>query len=411
MKFNLKNIFIAAALSVGMLSSRVSFASSLTPGPETIEDSYVVVFSAQSTPELFSLSSQERFMMLENKISKLKKDYPFEIKFKYDACLQGFSAKMNKETAQAISRDPLVESIELDRKAYAFDQTLPTGINRIDGDKSSTIAGNGSGTVSGVDIYIIDTGIQTNHPDLNVVGGANFSDGNSYEDPNGHGTHVAGIAAAKDNSSYVVGTAPGADLYAVRVLGSSGSGSFSQILAGVNWVTSRKLANPTRPMVANLSLGGYVGSPFYNSLDYGIKNSISAGIVYAIAAGNSSRNAVYYSPAHVTSALTIGAYSASTNSWASFSNYGSIVDILAPGVSVLSTYKNTSTATLSGTSMSTPHVAGAAALYLSTHPGSTPAQVRTSLLNASTSPTPGPNPTITGVRSGTTKSSLYIGNF
>ncbi|MDD4976217.1 MAG: S8 family serine peptidase, partial [Bacteriovorax sp.] len=185
----------------------------------------------------------------------------------------------------------------------------------------------------------------------------------------------------------------------------------SQVLAGVNWVTNRKLTTPSRPMVANVSLGGNEGTSAYNSLDYGIRNSIAAGVVYAIVAGNSSANAVYFSPAHTVEALTIGAYSASSNTWASFSNYGSIIDVLAPGVNVLSTYKGSTTAIMSGTSMATPHVVGAAALYLSTHPGSTPAQVRAALLGASTNPIPGPNPVIRGVRSGTTNKSVYMGNF
>lgn len=376
----------------------------------TIPGSYIVVFSSRMSEKMNTIA-QERLAALETKINLLRKDHQFEVSFRYDACLEGFAAQMDEKTAQALARHPMLESIEPDRMVYAFAQTLPTGINRIDADVSSTLAGNGSGTVTGVDIYIIDTGIQGDHPDLNVKGGANFNSGNSWNDGNGHGTHVAGTAAAKDNTSYVVGVAPGADLYAVRVLSNSGSGSFSQILAGVNWVTNRKIANSSRPMVANMSLGGYVGTSAYNSLDNGIKNSITQGVVYAIAAGNSVANAVYYSPAHVTEALTVGAYSGSTNVWASFSNYGSIVDILAPGVSVLSTYRRSSTATLSGTSMSSPHVVGTAALYLSSHPGDTPTQVRTALLDASTNPSPGPNATITSVPAGTTNKSVYAGNF
>ncbi len=374
-----------------------------------IPNAYIVVFSSK-LPEYGSSTADDRLAIVAKKISDLRNQVRFEVTYRYETCLTGFAATMDAKTAELLKRDPRIESIEPDRMAYAYAQTLPTGINRIDADQSSTLAGNGSGTVTGVDVYIIDTGIQTNHPDLNVKGGANFSTGNSFNDGNGHGTHVAGTVAAKDNTSYVVAVAPGADLYAVRVLNNSGSGSYSQILAGVNWVTNRRIQTG-RASVANMSLGGYTGSTSYNSLDNGIVNSINAGVTYCIAAGNSSGNAQYYSPAHVTQAITVGAYSASSNTWASFSNYGSIVDVLGPGVSVLSTYRNSSTATLSGTSMSTPHVAGAAAMYLSSNSAATPAQVGTALLNAATSPSPGPNPTITGVPGGTTNVSVYSGNF
>lgn len=377
-----------------------------------IPGSYIVVLSSK-LPDAASTTAVERLANLEGMITELRRNNKFDVTARYDACLTGFAANMDAMTAAALAKNPRVESIEPDRMIYAFVQTLPTGIDRIDADVSSTLAGNGWGTVTGVDVYIIDTGIQTNHPDLNVVGGINYSNGPSwrYDDGNGHGTHVAGTAAAKDNDGYVVGVAPGADLYAVRVLNNSGSGSFSSVLNGVNWVTTRKNATPLRAMVANMSLGAYSGTSSYNSLDVGVNNSITAGVVYCIAAGNSANNAIYYTPAHVTEALTIGAYNASNNTWASFSNYGSIVDFLAPGVYVLSTYKGSSTATLSGTSMSTPHVTGTAALYLSANTGATPALVRAALVTASTIPSPGPNPTITGIPSGTTNVSVYAGNF
>ncbi len=394
-----------------LLLSFSVFATSLTPSEGTIPGSYVVIFKSKMTPESMNLSKENRINVVESKINQLKDSYQFDVKFKYGSCLQGFSAKMDENTAVAMAHDPRVESIELDRVAHANLQTIPAGIIRIGGTRSSTISGNGSGTVSGVDIFIIDTGIQSNHPDLNVVGGANFNDGGSFEDLNGHGTFVAGVAAAIDNTSYIVGVAPGANLYAVRVLNASGSGAFSQVLAGVDWVTLQKLANRSRPMVANLSLGAYVGTTRYNFLDYGIRNSISAGVVYSLAAGNGPNNAAYFSPAHTTEALTVGAYNASNNTWASFSNYGSVIDILAPGVNVLSTYMGSSMAYISGTSASAPHVAGTAALYLSRNPGKTPSQVRSALINASVNPRPGPNPLIRNVREGTTNRSVYTGNF
>lgn len=401
---------ITTALLFFILSFSV-FATSLTPDEGTIAGSYVVIFKTKMTPEIMNLTVKDRLAIVESKINKLKDNYQFDVKFRYDACLQGFSAKMDENTAAALAHDPMIESIELDRVAHTYLQSLPIGIVRIGGNRSSTISGNGSGTVTGVDIFIIDTGIQTNHPDLNVVGGANFNSGNSYNDLNGHGTHVAGIAAAKDDTNYVVGVAPGANLYAVRVLDANGSGSFSQVLAGVNWVTARKLSNRSRPMVANMSLGAYVGTTSYNFLDYGVRNSISAGVVYSLAAGNNSYYAAYFSPGHTTEALTVGAYNPSNNLWASFSNFGSYVDFLAPGVNILSTYKGSSMAVLSGTSMASPHVAGTVALYLSRNPTKTPSQVRSALVTASLNPVPGPNPVIGNVPSGTTNKSVYTGNF
>ena len=373
-----------------------------------IPGSYIVVFSSQ-LPEL-AVPQEKRLALLEEKINELRKSYKFTVTQRYDACLTGFAATMDDMTADFLTRDRRIESIEQDRMAYASAQTLPLGINRIDADLSSTLAGNGVDAVTGVDAYVIDTGIQTNHPDLNVKGGVNYNSGSSYNDGNGHGTHVAGTIGAKDNTSYVVGVAPGVDLYAVRVLSNSGSGSYSKITSGVNWVTNRKAANSSRPMVANMSLGGYTGSTSYNSLDNAVKNSITAGVTYCIASGNSSADAKYYSPAHVTEAITVGAYSASNNTIASFSNYGSYVDILAPGVSVLSTYKGTSTRTLSGTSMASPHVAGTVALYLSRNAGSSPATVRADLLSNAGNPLENPTINISG-RPATTNISVYAGHF
>jgi len=318
---------------------------------------------------------------------------------------------MNESTAEALSRDPRVAMVDPNRQVHAFSQRLPRGVHRIAADESSTKSGNGSGSVKGVDIYIIDTGIQSSHPDLNVVGGANFNDGTSYEDQNGHGTHVSGTAAAKDNHSFVVGVAPGADLYAVRVLNAEATGEFAQVLAGVDWVTQRKKDNPSRPMVANLSLGGYTGTSKYNSLDIGIKNSIKAGVIYTIAAGNEADNARNYSPAHVKEALIIGAYDAATNEWAGFSNYGSLVDLLAPGVDVLSTFPENSTFRMDGTSMASPHVAGTIALYLSKHPKASASEVKSALIDAARHPSKEPNPRIKNVPGNTTNKSVYTGNF
>jgi subtilisin family serine protease len=158
----------------------------------------------------------------------------------------------------ALKADPNVAAVAPDLPVHATAQTLPTGIDRIDGELSSTQSGNGSGDVN-VDIAIIDTGISTSHPELNVVGGTNCVGGSSFNDDNGHGSHVAGIAAARDNAAGVVGVAPGARLWAVKVLNSAGSGTTSQIICGIDWVTARA----STIEVANMSLGG---SSFFGAL-------------------------------------------------------------------------------------------------------------------------------------------------
>ncbi len=373
---------------------------------DVVPGSWIIVLSSDLQQD--EAASSEK---LERMLRDLSDDYTFKITNRYASALLGFAAHMDDKTAARLAQDPRIEMIEQDRYSHAFVQSTPTGIGRIDADISSTLAGNGSGSVSGVDCYIIDTGIMPTHTDLNVVGGANFVTGStSWADGHGHGTHVAGTVAAKDNSAYVVGVAPGADLYAVRVLDNNGSGQNSWIIAGINWVASQKAANPTRPMVANMSLGGYAGSTAYNTMDIAVRNTITAGVPFAIAAGNSSANASLYTPAHVTEAITVGAYDPSNNRFATFSNYGSVVDINAPGVNTVSTYKNGGTATMSGTSMASPHVAGTIALYLSTNPAATPAAVRTALISAANAPV-GSNPAITRVKPQTTTLSVYAGNF
>ncbi len=221
--------------------------------------------------------------------------------------------------------------------------------------------------------YIIDTGIRFSHNEFGgrAVSGFDAVDGGSADDCHGHGTHVAGTVGG---TTY--GVAKGVALVAVRVLDCSGSGSTSGVIAGVNWVTS----NHTAKAVANMSLGG---SPS-TSLDTAVTNSIASGVVYAIAAGNSNRDACKFSPARTPNAITVGA-TTSTDARASYSNKGTCLDLFAPGSSITSAWYtgNTATNTISGTSMATPHVAGVAALYLQGHTA-TPQAVRDAIVNAAT---------------------------
>lgn len=316
----------------------------------------------------------------------------------YRHALKGYAARLTPSAVRALSQDPRVAAVLPDREVHITAQTVPVGISRIGADVSSTRAGDGRGSVD-VDIAIIDTGIDPRHKDLNVVGGVNCIAGNlSYNDLNGHGTHVAGTAAAKDNKMGVVGVAPGARLWAVRVLDATGSGSWSSVLCGIDWVT----AHADTIEVANMSLGGSgsEGSCTDHGMREAICRSTAAGVTYVVAAGNASMDASSSVPATFPEVIAVSAIAdfdglaggfgtptcayGSDDTFAGFSNYGSDVDLAAPGVCVLSTWRGGGYRSISGTSMASPHVAGAAALYLSTHPGATPATVRTDLRAAGT---------------------------
>jgi subtilisin len=318
-----------------------------------------------------------------------------DVRYVYDSVLRGFSIKVpNERVLEAIQSDPNVKYIEQDMQVQAFPQVLPRGVDRVDGDLSSTISGNGAGSVN-ADIAILDTGIQLTHPDLNVYRQKTFVSGtSSADDDNGHGTHVAGIAAAKDNSIGAVGVAPGARLWAVKVLDSSGSGSISTVIKGIDYVTQ----NAEQVDIANLSFGCECTS---TSLDIAIRNSVDAGITYVAAAGNSGENADSFSPANHPSVIAVSAIVdtdgkcgrlgepsryGGDDRFASFSNYGSVVDLAAPGVSIYSTYKGSTYATMSGTSMAAAHVTGAAALYDATHPGASPSSIASSLKSTGSKP-------------------------
>lgn len=287
----------------------------------------------------------------------------------YDRAVKGFAARLTARQIDDLENDPDVAYVEADSVMTTVTQTLPWGIDRVDADISSTLAGNGSGQITGVNVAVIDTGVYA-HTDLNRVRQVNFARDGINRDCNGHGTHVAGTIAAKDNVSYVVGVAPGAPVYGVKVLGCNGSGWTSDIIAGINWV----IGNVSRPTVANLSLGGSANK----SLDDAVRSAASNGVFVALAAGNSGTDACTTSPARAgmgANGIMTTAATGSTNREASWSNYGNCVDIWAPGMSVLSLYKNGGTATLSGTSMASPHVAGTAALYLSNNPLALPLEV------------------------------------
>ncbi|MEO5567761.1 MAG: S8 family peptidase, partial [Gemmatimonadaceae bacterium] len=319
-----------------------------------------------------------------------------KVKFTYKSAIKGMTVELPDALAAALQAEPGVLSVEQDQTvSINTTQAGATwGLDRIDQRTlplSSTYVYNADGT--GVTVYIIDTGINFSHVDYSgraFTGVDKVTTGGTAADCNGHGSHVAGTTGG---TTY--GVAKKVKLVAVRVLDCAGSGTTSGVIAGIDWVTAQKNAAPSVPSAANMSLGGGNSA----TLDQAVANSVAAGVVYAVAAGNDGGDACLHSPAASPTAITVGATDIN-DGFASFSNRGSCVDINAPGVSITSAWTGGSTATntISGTSMATPHVAGAIALYLQVNPTATAAQVDAALKsNAST----------TSVPAGTTNKFLY----
>jgi subtilisin family serine protease len=317
--------------------------------------------------------------------------------FTYEHSIRGFAADLSDKAVAALRANPLVASVEQDRIVTIQATQAPTpswGLDRID---QVSLPLNNSytypNTGAGVHVYGIDTGILYTHTDFGGRASKGFdaiTAGGNAVDCNGHGTHTASNIAG---STY--GVAKAATVIGVRVLDCGGTGAFSQVIAGVDWVAAHRI----RPAVANMSLGGGV----FQALDNAVTAAIDSGVVFAVAAGNSSGDACLTTPARAPRALTVAA-STITDGKASFSNFGSCVDIFGPGTNITAAWigSNTATNTISGTSMATPHVAGAAALYLAANPTATPAQVATALLaNASAK--------ITNPGANTTNKLVYIG--
>jgi subtilisin len=316
----------------------------------------------------------------------------------FNSVFLGFSISIpgsdNANILQTIQNNPHVAFAERDQRVHVFAQTLPTGINRVDGDLSATKSGNGEGTVD-TDIAILDTGVDLDHPDLNVYRERTFVSGTtSADDDDGHGTHVAGVAAAKDNNIGVVGIAPGARIWAVKVLDNTGSGFISDIIAGIDYLNQ----NAEEVDIANMSFGCECTS---SALDTAIDNSVSKGITFVAAAGNSGKDASTFSPANNVNVIAVSAIvdtdgkcggngqstsAGNDDSFASFSNFGSTVDIAAPGVIIYSTNIGGSYSTMSGTSMASPHVAGAAGLFKSIDNSASPSVIKDGLTSTGSKP-------------------------
>ncbi|WP_338090782.1 S8 family serine peptidase [Planosporangium thailandense] len=378
----------SAALTVAVLAAALAGSGVAAAAPadgtvrhanaaDAVRNSYIVVLKAgDATPGTVVAAA-----------GRLAHAYGGSVRHTYTSSVKGFSVRMSEQAAKRLAADPAVSYVEQDRKVrITGTQTNPPswGLDRID---QPSLPLNQSytypNTAAAVHAYILDTGIRITHREFGgrASYGHDFIDNDAVASDDdcsdgtagtGHGTHVAGIVGGSTS-----GVAKAVQLVAVRVLDCHGVGDYSQIIAGVDWVTS----NAVKPAVANMSLGG----PADDTLDAAVKASITSGITYTVAAGNSGVDAAYSSPADVPEAITVGATDESdTRAW--FSNYGTCVDLFAPGVDITSASNadNTSYVSKDGTSMASPYVAGAAAMYLAANPSATPTQVQAALLNAAT---------------------------
>jgi subtilisin len=368
--FHLTSIGLLAAIVLSLFTPGIALAE--PQSPTALTDAYIIVFKDDVNPQV--------------EVPSLAKAYGLQTGFIYEHALKGMSAVVPAGRLAALEKDPRVAYVVEDMERSISAQTVPTGIQRIFADTNTAIDIDGSDDYRvDVDVAVIDTGIDLQHPELNVVAGVTCAASNPVrpavckaggDDDHYHGTHVAGTIAAIDNGSGVVGVAPGARLWAVKVCDSRGSCSSSAIIAGIDYVT----ANAGSIEVANMSLGG----SGYSQAEYdAIQRAVNKGVAFAVAAGNSDADARNYSPAAFNNVLTVSALAdfnglpgggaAPTcrtdqdDTLADFSNWGPAVDIAAPGVCIYSTFpiEQGSYGTISGTSMASPHAAGALALLAS----------------------------------------------
>ncbi|WP_128379928.1 S8 family serine peptidase [Streptomyces cavernae] len=395
------NKIIGATLLALVLASAPA-ASAAAPAPVTTKsdqttDRYIVSLDTEATGDFQANAATVAAEHADAVGAK--------VRHVYRHALNGYAASMSPEAAAEVAKDPRVRSVQPDRPVHATAaQPTPTGVARVGTEKSPTAAIDGIDQRVNVDVAVIDTGISLKHRDLNVYqeGGKNCWLGWDFlppDDFHGHGTHVAGTIGALDNSSGVVGVAPGARLWPVRVLSPLGSGSTSEVICGIDYVTE----HADEIEVVNMSLGGAgtddgnCGKTNNDPMHEAICNSVARGVTYVVAAGNDNQDAAKMVPAAYDEVITVSAladsdgkpgglgkstscgYTDQDDTFANFSNHGADVDLIAPGVCIYSTWRFGGYNTISGTSMAAPHAAGGAALYKATHPGASPAQVKAAL--------------------------------
>jgi subtilisin len=395
--------FVVFAVAVGC----VTFPSSAGAGETAAGLSVVTLRPSAGDPDVFAARAADRL--------------GFPVRHVYRYALRGFAAELSPAARAALAADPAVSGVAADKRITATGQVVPTGIRRIHAEPTTSTSTSDSSVqpATNVNVAVLDSGIDPRHPDLNVAGGTNCVGGARFDDKYGHGTHIGGIIGALNNSIGVVGVAPGVRLWGVKVLDDSGDGTVSDLLCGVDWVTASRLDRDRRRndiAVANLSVGGvgsddgHCGDTDGDVLHQAICRSVAAGVTYVAAAGNDHVDASTLIPAAYPEVITVSALADSDgraggrggppscrpserdDTLASFSNYGRSVALIAPGVCILSTLPVRGRASepdaygvLSGTSFAAPHVAGAAALWLSRHPGATPPEVRRALVTTGSS--------------------------
>lgn len=374
----LNQVVAGVLLATGVTGAYAGEFKAAAQPEKAVKGQYIVVLKDDAVAAnmgLFSSNASEQAIAMVS--DNLSRKYQAQVQRTFTKAVKGGVFNMSEKAAQKLAQDPNVLLVEEDQivSINATQNNATWGLDRID-QRNLPLSGSYTynTTASNVNAYIIDTGILGSHSEFSgrFMGGYDFVDNDSNpNDCNGHGTHVAGTVGG---STY--GVAKGVKLYGLKVLGCNGSGTNSGVIAGIDWVAN----NHVKPAVANMSLGGGASS----ATDNAVANLVASGVTVAVAAGNDNSNACNYSPAREPSAITVGS-TASNDSRSSFSNYGSCLDIYAPGSSITSAWSNGGTNTISGTSMASPHVAGVAALYLANNPNATPAQVEAAIENAATS--------------------------
>ncbi|GAA2601070.1 S8 family peptidase [Streptomyces axinellae] len=369
---------LALGISAAVAAAAIGSVSALPATAAPVEGKVVGANSAKAVKGSYIVTMKKSALSTKSQSAKGKSviaEHGGKVKRTFTAALNGYSAKMSEDEAEKLAADPAVDKVYANQKHHMTgEQADPPswGLDRIDTpelklDKKYTYPDSAG---EGVNAYIIDTGVRTTHKDFGDRAKSGFDavDGDDdATDGNGHGTHVASTVAGEAH-----GVAKKANIVAVRVLDDQGSGTTEGVVAGIDWVTK----NAKAPSVANMSLGGGADE----ALDTAVENSIKAGVTFAVAAGNESSDAGNSSPARVPEAITVGATD-DQDAQAEFSNYGKVVDLYAPGVDITGAWNtgDDATDTISGTSMASPHVAGAAAVYLSGHKDAKPDAVSKAL--------------------------------